>query len=171
MRIDRCISHVGHLARSNFVLILGVIRAVSWDLRIRVVTKVCRCPDARLSRFVFDYPDFDPSSGRLYIAHMNARSACCLRHVEEAGFSLISTASDVCTGRNRRARNPSTLCLCDRRSPGLRRVDTENTQDCGKLPDLSLTPDGLAYAPKAEQGSSSPMSMAGSMAVIDAGKQ
>src|SRR5258705_5226932 len=70
MRIDRCISHVGHLAVA-ISFSFSVSFAQSPGSADKVLTKVADVPMPG-SAVRFDYQTFDPSSGRLYIAHMNA---------------------------------------------------------------------------------------------------
>src|SRR5258705_9352746 len=70
MRIDRCISHVGHLAVA-ISFSFSVSFAQSAGSVEKVLAKVADVPMPGPA-VRFDYQTFDPSSGRLYIAHMNA---------------------------------------------------------------------------------------------------
>src|ERR1700693_4217395 len=70
MRIDRCIRQVGRLAAA-ISFSFSVSFAQSPGSVDKVLTKVADVPMPGPA-VRFDYQTFDPVSGRLYIAHMNA---------------------------------------------------------------------------------------------------
>src|SRR5260370_35262903 len=70
MQIDRCIWGVGRLAAA-ISFSFSVSFAQSPGSVDKVLTKVADVPMPGPA-VRFDYQTFDPSSGRLYIAHMNA---------------------------------------------------------------------------------------------------
>src|SRR5260370_13081629 len=70
MQIDHCIRGVGRLAAA-ISLSFSVSFAQSPGSVDKVLTKVADVPMPGPA-VRFDYQAFDPSSGRLYIAHMNA---------------------------------------------------------------------------------------------------
>jgi DNA-binding beta-propeller fold protein YncE len=164
MRIDRCIRDVGRSAAAisfSFSMLLAQPSGSVDKVLTKVVDVPLPGPAVR-----FDYQAFDPSSGRLYIAHMNADQLVVFDtskrqvlanldgfkrvHGVTVAFEIHRLYASV-TGDHQVAA-----------------VDTETLKIVGTAGPVTY-PDGLAYAPKQNKVFVSD-EHGGVDAVIDAGR-
>src|ERR1700730_2038870 len=147
MRIDRCIRDVGRLAAA-VSFSFSASFAQSPGSVDKVLTKVADVPIPGPA-VRFDYQAFDPSSGRLYIAHMNADQLVVFDTSKRQvlanldGFKRVHGVTI--------APEIHRLYASVTGNHQVAAVDTESLKTLGTAGPITY-PDGLAFAPKQNKG-------------------
>lgn len=141
--IRRICSSIGRVA-ALLLLLISLTHAQSGGRIESVLTKVADVPMPGPA-VRFDYQSFDPSSGRLYIAHMNADQLVVFDTLKRQvvanldGFPRVHGVT-VAAGIHR-------LYASATGAHQVEAVDTDTLKIVGKGGPIAY-PDGLAYAPK-----------------------